>query len=186
MTMNVQCQNYARSVAFSLQWASLCPQSTGLPWGLNFRKKLCESHRILIPTEPRNPPYPYPTPCVFSLDAFLNKHIYAVHVTMLLCVFSNDNEEKNCSERNYKLDCIWRNSNSDCDICRVFNAFPLISRVWRETSTCCAGVECVKIYRRSNDVRWHNVLYTVVSQSYIPNISLVSEGIAGDHVLANS
>ena len=99
------------------------------PTRLISTKKICGN-----PTEylyPHNPKIlhthtPHP---VFLLDAFLNKHIYAVHVTMLLCVFSNDNEEKNCSERNYKLDCIWRNSNSDCDICRVFNAFPLISRV---------------------------------------------------------
>ena len=46
-----------------------------------------------MPTEPRHPPYAYPTPCVFSSDAFLNKHI-VVHVTVLLCVFSKDNEEK--------------------------------------------------------------------------------------------
>ena len=62
---------------------------------IEFQKKNCVNpHRIPILTEPRNPPYPYPTPCVFSLDTFLNKHIYAVHVTMLLCVLSNDNEKK--------------------------------------------------------------------------------------------
>ena len=55
----------------------------------------------------------------------LNKHIYAVHVTVLLCVFSHDNEEKNASKTNYKLDKIWRNSNSDYDIYCMFNAFPL-------------------------------------------------------------
>jgi len=44
---------------------------------------------------------------------------------VLLCAFINDNEEKNVSKTNYKLDRIWRNSNSDYDIYRVFNAFPL-------------------------------------------------------------
>jgi len=57
--------------------------------------KTCENpYRIAMPTEPRHPPYAYPTPCVFSSDAFLNKHIYVVHVTVLLCVFGKDNEEK--------------------------------------------------------------------------------------------
>ena len=32
---------------------------------------------------------------------------------------------ENASKTNYKLDCIWRNSNSDYDIYRVFSAFPL-------------------------------------------------------------
>jgi len=50
---------------------------------------------------------------------------HAVHVTLLLCVFSNDNKEKNVSKTNYRLDCIWRNSHSDCDIYRVLNAFAL-------------------------------------------------------------
>ena len=89
--------------------------------------------------------------------------------------------KKNCSERNYKLDCIWRNSNSDCDICRVFNAFPLISRVWRETSTCCSGVECVKIYQRSNDVRWHNV-YCRQPVVYSQHLSGFSGNCRGPHI----
>jgi len=42
-----------------------------------------------------------------NIDRYLNEHIYAVHVTVLLCVFSSDNEEKNASETNYKLDCIF-------------------------------------------------------------------------------
>jgi len=33
---------------------------------------------IPTPTESRNPPYPYPTPCVFLLD-FLNKHIFMLY-----------------------------------------------------------------------------------------------------------
>ena len=58
----------------------------------------------------------------------IEKHIYAVHVTLLLCVFrcvcSVMIMKKNA---NYKLDCIWRNSNSDDDIRpnRVFSAFSL-------------------------------------------------------------
>ena len=37
-------------------------------------RKTCEiPHKIHIPTEPRNPPYPYSTPRVFSLDAFLTR-----------------------------------------------------------------------------------------------------------------
>jgi len=54
----------------------------------------------------------FPVYCM-SIGRYLNKHIYAVHVLLLLCVFSNDNEQKNASKTNYKLDCIWRNSNSD-------------------------------------------------------------------------
>ena len=49
------------------------------------------------PRNRRNPPCLTPTPCVFSLEMhFLNKlkHICAVHVAVLLCVFSNDNEGK--------------------------------------------------------------------------------------------
>jgi len=93
-----------------------------------YPQKTCDyPHRIHIPTELRYPTCPHPTPCVFSLDVFLNKHIYAVHVTVLLCVFINDNTKKKCHNKtNYTLDCIWRNSNSDYDIYRPFNnAFPL-------------------------------------------------------------
>jgi len=41
--------------------------------------------------------------------------------------------KENASKTNYKLDCIWRNSNSDCDIFRVFNAFPLNLTSTRES-----------------------------------------------------
>ena len=45
------------------------------PYSSHPHSKTCGNlHRIRIPTEPRNPPYVYRTPCVFSLDAFLNKH----------------------------------------------------------------------------------------------------------------
>jgi len=45
------------------------------PYSSHPHSKTCGNlHRIRIPTEPRNPPYAYRTPCVFSLDAFLNKH----------------------------------------------------------------------------------------------------------------
>jgi len=64
---------------------SVCPhapiaQNASLPWGLDFDP---DTHLIPtekpagIPTEspcpqnPRNPPYPYPTSCVFSLDAYI-------------------------------------------------------------------------------------------------------------------
>ena len=70
---------------------------------------------------------------------YLNKHSYAVHVTVLLRVFSNNNEE-NASERNHKVDCIWRNSNSDYDIYRVFNAFPLISHPFKNLHTIPTGL----------------------------------------------
>ena len=64
------------------------------PTRLISTKKICGN-----PTEymyPHNPKIlhthtPHP---VFLLDAFLNKHIYAVYITMLLCVFSNDSEEQ--------------------------------------------------------------------------------------------
>ena len=64
-----------------------------IPYPPYTHRKTCDNpHRIPIHTE---------TPtftnilCLFvSLEAFLNKHIYAAHVTVLLCVFSNDNEEK--------------------------------------------------------------------------------------------
>jgi len=60
-----------------------------------YPQKTCDyPHRIPVPTELRYPTYPHPTPCVFSLDVFLNKHIYAVRVTVLLCVFINDNTKK--------------------------------------------------------------------------------------------
>jgi len=40
-----------------------------------------------------------PTPhTVFSFDALLNKHVDAVHVTVLLCEFSNENWRKNASK----------------------------------------------------------------------------------------
>ena len=39
-------------------------------------------------------------------------------------LFSNDSEE-NAYKTVQKLDCIWRNSNNDNDIYRMFNAFPL-------------------------------------------------------------
>jgi len=52
-----------------------------------------------IPTEspyPQNPEilHTHTSHCVFLLDAFLNKHIYAIHITVLFCAFNNDNEEK--------------------------------------------------------------------------------------------
>ena len=77
----------ARGCTFSSAAVGIGFQSPYLP--RTHRKTCGNPHGIYIPTVPRNSP-----PCVFSLDAFLNKHIYAVHVTVLLCVFSNDNEEK--------------------------------------------------------------------------------------------
>ena len=90
-----------------------------------------------IPTEslwksPQNPhtnrtrkssiPIPH-TICLF-VRCILNKHIYPVHVACY-CVCSITIMKKKCCKTNKKLDCIWRNSNSDYDIYRVFNAFPL-------------------------------------------------------------
>jgi len=58
------------------------------------------------------------------IERYLNKHIYAVHVTVLLCLFSSDNDQQMPAKTNYKLGCIWRNSNSEHDIYRVSNASP--------------------------------------------------------------
>ena len=58
---------------------SPCVWHTGLPWRLEVNphthpipteRPVGIPHKIHIPIEPRNPPYPYSTPRVFSLDAF--------------------------------------------------------------------------------------------------------------------
>ena len=57
--------------------------SPGLPWGLNFN---AHTHPIPtekpvgipISTESRNPPYPYPTPCIFLFDAYIILFFYHV------------------------------------------------------------------------------------------------------------
>ena len=57
---------------------------------------------------PKSSIYMPQTLCIFVRCIF-NKHIYAV--------FSNDNKKNNASSKtDYKLDCIWRNSNSEYDI----------------------------------------------------------------------
>ena len=91
-------------------WISLLGITFQSLYPFHTHRKTCDNpHRIHIPTEPRSPPYPSPIPCVLLLDAFLYKHICAVYVMVLLCVFLNDNEEK-MPVKNYKLDCVWRNS----------------------------------------------------------------------------
>ena len=87
-----------------------------------------------IPTEnlwesPQNPHTHRTTkssiPIPQTLCLFTNK--LAVHVTVLVTVFSNDNG-KNSSKTKYKRELKiqkFRNANSDYDIYRVFNAFPL-------------------------------------------------------------
>jgi len=58
------------------------------------QKNLWESPHILHTHRTPKSPIPIPRTLVFLLDAFLNNYIYAVHVTVLLYVFSNDNEEE--------------------------------------------------------------------------------------------
>jgi len=112
-----------------------------IPISFPYPQKTCGNpHRIPtgLPIEPRNPPYLYPTPCVISLHAYLcclscvlyehRKAIFMLYTLRCYCVYSDV-----CSvmimknNANYKLDCIWRNSNSDDDIRpnRVFSAFSL-------------------------------------------------------------
>jgi len=47
------------------------------PYPSHTHRKSCgNSHRIPIPTEPRNLPHLYPTPCVFSLDVYELPSVY--------------------------------------------------------------------------------------------------------------
>ena len=62
----------ARLLIIGLHFRAAVEIRFQFPYPSHSHRKSCgNSHRIPIPTEPRNLPYLYPTPCVFSLDVGL-------------------------------------------------------------------------------------------------------------------
>jgi len=118
---------------------------TGVPWGLDFNP---HTHPILtenlwespytrmfskIGTGVRGAPpvFPLDTP-LFRGDVIIATPVTAIEISDTRMSLTEKGRRRillthvpHACKTNYKLGCIWRNSNSDYNIYRAFNAFPL-------------------------------------------------------------